>query len=159
MDERVNERANERVNERPLVDWPAVLRGAIAGLVVIVPVTVLRALVSHRVHDFDHSAWAAPFFFAILVAYAVAGWVAGRSTPGAPLSNGALAGLGSVVLWLPLRIAIWAIRDDHRGLFTGAHPTMTVAQVFGALVLAAAFGILGALLAARKVRSSAGVVR
>ena len=153
----MDERVDGRVNERPLVDGTAVLRGAIAGLVVIVPVTVVRALVSHGVHDFDHSAWAVPFFFAILVAYAVGGWVAGRSVPNAPLSNGALAGLGSVVLWLPLRIAIWAIRNDHRGLFTGTHPTMTVAQVFGALVLAAAFGILGSLLAARKVRSAKGV--
>ncbi len=150
----MNDRASEGVDERPVVDGIAVLRGAIAGLVVIVPVTVVRALVSHHVHDFDHSAWAAPFFFAILVAYGVAGWVAGRSTPGAPLTNGALAGFGSVVLWLPLRIAIWAIRDDHRGLFTGAHPTMTVAQVFGALVLAAGFGILGSLLGSRHVRAA-----
>jgi hypothetical protein len=141
-------------DERSFVDGVGVLRGAIAGLVVIVPVTVVRALVSHRVHDFDHSAWAIPFFFLILLAYGVAGWVAGRSMPTAPLSNGALAGLGSVVLWLPLRVIIWAIRNDHRGLFTGADPVMTVGQIFGALVLAAGFGILGALLAARRARSA-----
>jgi hypothetical protein len=144
------------MSDGPLVDPAAVGRGALVGLVVIVPVTVLRAIVSHNVNDFDHSGWAIVFFFAILFAYGLAGWVAGSTATRAPLTNGALAGFGAIVLWLPLRILIWAIRHDHRGLFTGTRPAITVGELFGALVLAAALGIVGALLAARRVSRSAG---
>ena len=98
------------MNGSRLIDGIAIMRGALAGLVVIVPVTVARAVVSHSVTDFDHSGWAIVFFFAILLAYGLAGWVAGSSATGAPLTNGALAAFGAILLWLPLRIVIWAIR-------------------------------------------------
>ena len=146
------------MNDGALIDRTAIVRGALAGLVVIVPVTVLRAVVSHRVADFDHSGWAVVFFFAILFAYGLSGWVAGHSAVRAPLTNGAIAGFGAIALWLPLRVLIWAIRHDHRGLFTGARPAITVGGLFGNVVLAAAVGIIGALLAARRVSRSAGPV-
>lgn len=146
------------VSDGPLVDTTAVVRGALAGLVVIVPVTVARAIVSHRVSDFDHSAWAVLFFFAILFAYGLAGWVAGGSASRAPLTNGALAGLGALVFWLPLRILIWAIRHDHRGLLSGPRPAITVGELFGALVLGTAVGIIGALLGARRASRSSGSI-
>jgi hypothetical protein len=146
------------VNGSRLIDGTAIVRGALAGLVVIVPVTVARAVVSHSVTDFDHSGWAVVFFFAILFAYGLAGWVAGSSATGAPLTNGALAAFGAIVLWLPLRIVIWAIRHDHRGLFSGARPAITPGELFGAFVLGAALGIIGALIAARRVARSTGPV-
>jgi hypothetical protein len=146
------------VNGSRLIDGTAIVRGALAGLVVIVPVTVARAVVSHSVTDFDHSSWAVVFFFAILFAYGLAGWVAGSSATGAPLTNGALAAFGAIVLWLPLRIVIWAIRHDHRGLFSGARPAITPGELFGAFVLGAALGIIGALIAARRVARSTGSV-
>jgi hypothetical protein len=146
------------VNGSRLIDGTAIVRGALAGLVVIVPVTVARAVVSHSVTDFDHSGWAVVFFFAILFAYGLAGWVAGSSATGAPLTNGALAAFGAIVLWLPLRIVIWAIRHDHRGLFSGARPAITPGELFGAFVLGAALGIIGALIAARRVARSTGSV-
>lgn len=141
-----------------LIDAAAVARGALAGLVVVVPVTVTRAVVSHHVADFDHSGWAILFFFAILFAYGLAGWVAGSTAGRAPLTNGALAGFGTILLWLPLRVLIWAIRHDHRGLFTGSRPAITLGELFGAVVLGAAIGIIGALIAARRVSGSAGSV-
>ena len=146
------------MNGSRLIDGTAIVRGALAGLVVIVPVTVARAVVSHSVTDFDHSGWAVVFFFAILFAYGLAGWVAGSSATGAPLTNGALAAFGAIVLWLPLRIVIWAIRHDHRGLFSGARPAITPGELFGAFVLGAALGIIGALIAARRVARSTGSV-
>jgi hypothetical protein len=146
------------VNGSRLIDGTAIVRGALAGLVVIVPVTVARAVVSHSVTDFDHSGWAPVFFFAILFAYGLAGWVAGSSATDAPLTNGALAAFGAIVLWLPLRIVIWAIRHDHRGLFSGARPAITLGELFGAFVLGAALGIIGALIAARRVARSTGSV-
>ena len=117
------------MSAREVVDRNAVARGALAGLVVIVPVTVARAIASHGVADFDHSGWAVLFFFFILGAYGIAGWVAGTSAPDAPLTNGALAALGAILLWLPLRIVIWVIRRDHHGLFTGSQPAITLGTV------------------------------
>jgi hypothetical protein len=144
------------VSAREVVDRNAVARGALAGLVVIVPVTVARAIASHGVADFDHSGWAVLFFFFILGAYGIAGWVAGTAAPDAPLTNGALAALGAIVLWLPLRIVIWVIRRDHHGLFTGSQPAITLGELFGAFVLGAAVGIIGALIAARQQAKRAG---
>jgi hypothetical protein len=144
------------VSEGPVLDRNAVARGALAGLVLIVPVTIARALASHGTSDFDHSGWAVLFFFFILGAYGVSGWVAGAAAPDAPLTNGALAALGAILLWLPLRVVVWLIRRDHHGLFTGAQPAITLGELFGAFVLGAAVGIVGALVAARQHAKRAG---
>jgi hypothetical protein len=131
------------------IAWPVVLRGACYGLAVIVPVTVLRVILDREVHDFDDSGWIYPLFVLILVAYGLAGWVAGRSRPDAPLTHGALAGLGAFVLWIPIRLVIWAVREVGRALFSGDDAALSPGQVFGQLVIAAAIGMLGAVVAAR----------
>jgi hypothetical protein len=131
------------------IDWRVVLRGSLIGLAVIVPVTVLRAVLDREIADFDDSGWIYPLFVLILVGYAAAGWVAGRSRPDAPLAHGALAGLGVLVLWIPIRVVIWAAREDGRGLFSGDRAVLAPGQLFGAIVIAAALAMLGALLAAR----------
>lgn len=136
------------------VDWRVVLRGACYGLAVIIPVTVLRAVLDAEVHDFDDSGWIYPLFVLILVAYGLAGWIAGRARPDAPLSHGALAGLGAFALWIPIRVVIWAVREDGRALFSGDDAALSPGQVFGQLVIAAAIGMLGAVVAARITRRS-----
>jgi hypothetical protein len=131
------------------IDWRVVLRGALVGLAIIVPVTVLRVVLDREITDFDDSGWIYPLFVLILVGYATAGWVAGRSRPDAPLAHGALAGLGVLVLWIPIRIVIWAVREDGRGLVSGDHAALSPGQLFGAFVIAATLAMLGAVLAAR----------
>ena len=137
------------------IDWCVVLRGALVGLAIIVPVTVLRVILDREISDFDDSGWIYPLFVLILVGYATAGWVAGRSRPDAPLAHGALAGLGVLVLWIPIRIVIWAVREDGRGLVSGNRAVLGAGQVFGAFVIAATLAMLGALLAARLTNRSA----
>jgi hypothetical protein len=131
------------------IDWRVVVRGALFGLAVIVPVTVLRVILDREVHEFDDSGWIYPLFILILIAYGLAGWVAGRARPDAPLTHGALAGLGAFVLWIPIRVIIWAVREDGRALFSGNDAALSPGQVFGQLVIAAAIGMLGAVIAAR----------
>jgi hypothetical protein len=131
----------------------AILRGALLGLVVIVPVAVLYALLDRAVDDFQNSGWAPLFALAIVAAYLVAGVGAGRIALDAPLSNGALAGLGALVLWLPLRMLIWAMRDATNGLFTGTDPVFSASRLLGQAALAVGLGALGAYFAARKARS------
>jgi hypothetical protein len=53
------------------------------------------------------------------------------------------------VLWIPVRIAIWLVRDQHKGLFTGHSPALRPGQLFGQVVIAAGFGMLGGYLGAR----------
>lgn len=131
------------------IDWRVVLRGALVGLAVIVPVTVLRVVLDREVSDFDDSGWIYPLFILILLAYGAAGWVAGSARPDAPLTHGALAGLGAFVLWIPIRIVIWVVREDGRGLVSGDDAALRPGQVFGQLVIAAALAMLGAIIAAR----------
>ncbi len=134
------------------LDWPAIARGAAVGLLVIVPVSIVRAALDRDVTDFNHSGWVFPLSVLILVAYLLAGWVAGRSVPQAPLTHGSLAGLGSVLLWIPIRIVIWVVREDGRGLVTGDRPALPLGGVFGALVIGVGFGMLGGILGARAAR-------
>jgi hypothetical protein len=132
--------------------WPVILRGATAGLSVIVPVTILRAILDRDVTDFNNSAWVYPLFILLLAAYVLAGWVAGRGAPETPLTHGALAGLGSVVLWIPIRIVIWVVREQGRGLVSGNRAALPPSQVFGALVISVGLGMLGGIMGARRRR-------
>ncbi len=131
------------------------LRGSLAGLAVIVPVTVVRVLLDRELTDFDDSGWVYPLFVLILAAYFLAGWVAGRAEAETPLMHGTLAGVGVLVLWIPIRIVIWAVREDDRGLFRGRDASLRPGQVFGNLVIAATFAMVGALLASRRAGAAA----
>ena len=69
--------------------------------------------------------------------------------PDAPLTNGTLAGLGALVIWLPIRVVIWAAREDGRGLFSGHNAALPPGQLFGALVIAAGLGMVGGFVSER----------
>ncbi len=142
------------------VDWRSIARGALAGLGVVVAVALLSAVLDHELTDFDDSGWQYPLFVLVLVAYSLAGWVgqwssARRGTGGTPLTVGALSGLGVLACWLPIRVLIWVVRDESRGLFTGDDPALRPGQVFGHIVIAAGLGMLGAFLATRTARHTA----
>jgi hypothetical protein len=151
--------------ERPLapprprgVVWPAVAVGAGVGLAVLVVVAATRAVLDRRVDDFDESWWTLPLFVLLVSGYFAAGWVAQRraadaGAADAPLTHGALAGLGAFVAWVPLRVVIWLVRDEDRGLFRDADAALRPGQVFGALVIAAGIGLLGAYVASWQARS------
>ena len=69
--------------------------------------------------------------------------------PKPAISWGTLAGIGAFVAWIPLRIAIWLVRDEHRALVGGGDAALRPGQVFGALVIAAGLGLIGGFVAAR----------
>src|SRR5262249_55990472 len=89
---------------------------------------------------------------ALLVARAFvpAGAYAARLARAAPLTNGALAGLGAFLVWLPLRLLIWATRSGDQGLVSGHDPVFRPGQLFGFLVISTALGMLGGFLASRR---------
>ena len=131
-----------------------VLRGALLGAGLIFLISVGGALVDRAVDDFDDSGWPVTVFLAILVAYGVAGWTAERLATVNPLTTGALAGLVAFAIWVPVRISIWAVRDDSRGLVAGDDPVFSLGGVFANLVFAATLGMVGALLSWRLARGS-----
>ena len=42
--------------------------------------------------------------------------------------------MGAFVLWVPVRVAIWLVRDEDRGLFSGHSPALRPGQILGHLV-------------------------
>lgn len=132
----------------------AIGRGALVGFVALLPVVLVIALLERGIDEFDTSAWAAVSFVLLLGVFLLAGWAAGTVRPDAPLTNGSLAGLGTFVIWIPLRILIWAVRGGQ-GLVSGEDPVLNPGAILMAFVLAGTFGLLGALLAARRARRSA----
>jgi hypothetical protein len=146
-------------DDAAVVHWPAVLRGALVGLGVLVVVSVLEAALDRNLDSFHDSAWIYPLFVLVLLGYGFAGWTAGRVAPGSALTNGTLAGVGSFVLWIPVRIVIWLVRDEDRGLFTGHSPALRPGQVFAHLAIAAGLGMLGAYLGARSLTRTRRVDR
>lgn len=141
-------------DNQKILSWPSITRGALAGLAIVVVAAIARAVLNHQMDDFKKSIWVYLLFVLVLVGYFVAGYVAGRARPDTPLANGALAGLGTVVLWIPIRVVIWAIREDGHALLKGNQAILRPGQIFGALVISTALGMVGALIAARRSRTT-----
>jgi hypothetical protein len=135
-----------------VIDRHAVTRGAAIGLLLFVPISALRVLIDHNVSDFDHSAWAPLFALAIFAVYGISGFAAARIASDAPYSNGIVGAIGAFLLWVPIRILIWVVRDSDQHLFTGTTPVFTPARVLGQIVFAAALGAIGGVIAARRAR-------
>ncbi len=133
-----------------VIDPHAVARGAAIGLLLFVPISALRVLIDRSVEDFDHSGWAPLFALAIFAVYAIAGFVAARIATDAPYSNGIVAAIGALALWLPIRTVIWAIRDSSQSLFGGTDPVFTPGRILGQVVFAAALGAIGGVVASRR---------
>jgi hypothetical protein len=134
-----------------LIHWRPVLLGALVGLGLLLALSVTSAILDHYLSDFDNSGWIYPLFVGVIVSYGVAGFLAGRGAPDGPLTNGTLAGLGSFVMWIPIRILIWVVRDEDKGLFSGHSAVLRPGQIFGHVVIASALGMLGGWIGARAV--------
>ena len=140
------------LDARATVHWPAVGRGALLGLALIIPTTIVAAVLDRAIDDFEDSGWRVLLALLVVLAFVPAGAYAARLARDAPLTNGALAGLGAFVLWIPVRVLIWLTRDDNQGLVSGRDPVFRLGQVFGFLVISTALGMLGGAIAMRRRR-------
>lgn len=145
--------ASPEFDEHAVVNWQAIARGALVGLALIIPVAILSAVLDRAVDNFEDSGWRVPLALLVMLAFVPAGAYAARLAHNAPLTNGALAGLGAFLLWLPLRLLIWLTRDDNQGLVSGNDPVFRPGQIFGFLVISAALGMVGGYLASRRRRA------
>jgi len=113
------------------------LLGAIAvGLAIVVPISATVRVLDRNVDDFDSSVWMWLPVVAIVAAYVVAGVVAGRGAPHAPLLHGAVAAVGTFAGWLGVRVAVPLVQGDDLGF--GLRTVLVNA------LLAIGFGLLGA---------------
>jgi hypothetical protein len=138
------------LDKHAVVNWPAVARGALLGFALIIPISIADAVLDRAVDNFEDSGWRVLLALLIVVVFVPAGGYAARLARDAPLTNGALAGLGALLLWLPVRVLIWLTRDDNRGLVSGRDPVFRLGQVFGFLVISTALGMLGGYLTSRR---------
>jgi hypothetical protein len=122
----------------------ALLRGALVGLSMIVPISIIVEILDRTVDDLDGSGWMVLAFLLVLGAYIVCGRIAGGLAPEAPLSHGALAALISFSGWLIVRVAIPLVQGDNLGFGLRA--------VFTNAMFACAFGLLGGALSMRDAR-------
>lgn len=140
------------LNTGAIIDWRAVARGALLGLALTIPISIVDALLDRSIDNFEDSGWRVLLALLLLATFVPAGGYAARFIRDGPLTNGALAGLGAFLLWLPVRVVIWLTRDDNRGLVSGRDPVFRLGQVFGFLVISTALGMLGGFLASRRQR-------
>jgi hypothetical protein len=138
------------LDNRAVIEWPAVARGALLGLALIIPTTIIGAMLDRSVDNFEDSGWRLLLALLVMAAFVPAGAYAARLAHDAPLTNGALAGLGAFVVWLPVRLLIWLTRDDNQGLISGSDPVFRPGQIFGFLVISTALGMVGGYLVSRR---------
>jgi hypothetical protein len=129
------------------IDWRVVVRAAVAGLSLIIPVVIIAEILDATIDDFSDSNWIFIPFVLILFAYAAAGYAGGRLAPDAPFTHGILAALGAFGTWLVFRVLERLARGEPleigpRGILTNAMFAAGLA-VFGAAVSNRAPDMLG----------------
>lgn len=120
-----------------MLQLDAVLKGAAVAIVIALPV----AIVANNIHD-DHpnSGWLTPLFFAVLVAFLLAGLVASRSATRYPYTNGAVAAFGGFLVMAVISVTVQAVAGDSIG----------VGRLVGTGLLAYGCGLTGAVAGVRR---------
>lgn len=135
------------------LDRAAVGKGAVAGLAVIVPVTIAGEVALAVVDDPCSNPVVLPIFVLILGGFGLAGFRAAQGTWVSPSRQGLLAGLAAFAGWLPLKVgkdAVFGgtfISDDCGG--DGGVAAALIGGVTVAL-LAMALGLVGSFVATRR---------
>jgi hypothetical protein len=143
------DRDGRAVNTRQrLIDPRAVGQGAVVGLLVIAPVSLVDLVLS-AVDGFDEGGWVFVLFGLILAGFFLAGFRAARRASAAPYTHGALGALAAFGLWLPLRVVTRALIGERLLGREGDAALDVVVAVVTVALLAMSFGILGGLVAAR----------
>jgi hypothetical protein len=130
------------------IDTRAVGRGALVGLCVIAPVSIIDLVLS-AVDQLDEGVVVFGLFIAILAAFFLAGFRAAHAARTAPYTHGALGALAAFGLWLPLRIVTRVLTGERLLGRAGDGPLDIAVALLTVALLAMSFGIMGGLLAAR----------
>jgi hypothetical protein len=132
---------NEARRDGLHVDWRVVVRGALSGLSLIIPIVIVIEVLDAKIHNFDSSGWVVLGFLLILFAFAAAGYAGGRLGPSAPNTHGILSALGALAVTLVVRVVERLARGQHLGF--GWRSAIADAM------FAAGLGLFGAAVAGR----------
>jgi hypothetical protein len=124
------------------VDWRAACTGAVVTLAVLEPPVQLVSALKGDDATGTESYWWVIAAVAVLVSFALGGWVAGRRRPSTPFLHGAAAAAIAYVVHLVVRTAIKLVLGDDPGL--APVNTVLVGQI------AISLGVLGAYVATRR---------
>ena len=133
------------------IDWRAAGVGAAVALAILEPpVQIISAL---KVDDTtgSESYWWVVGAVAVLVSFAVGGWVAARRRPATPFLHGAVAAAIAFLAHLVLRTLVKLAMGDDAGLAPAN--TVLVGQI------AISLGVIGAYVATRRHAPASGVKR
>lgn len=125
-----------------LIHLPAIEAGAVAALWVAVPAAVAGEVLVDG-EGGERSALALALTAVILAGCALGGFVAASARREAPLSHGAVAALAAYVVVQGAGVVLLAVRGEE---------IRVVAILFNAM-LASSVGLLGAMVATRRVAS------
>jgi hypothetical protein len=130
------------------LDRRALTRGALYGLAVIAPVSIGVEILD-AVDVLARGPVVFIPFLAVLGAFFLAGYQAGKAARGAPYTHGALAGLAAFTAWLTLRMATHLALGERLLGKEGDTTVTVVLTVATVALLSMSGGILGGLLGAR----------
>lgn len=101
-----------------LISWIDVGRGAGAGAGVLILGGIGFSFLQTEALETPEFRFGV--FLLQIAAFATAGCIAGFAVSDAPASNGLLAALGTILVWVPVRAAIWfeSQRDSGTKLFS-----------------------------------------
>lgn len=118
------------------IEWGAVRAGALAAIAICLPVSILGKVL---IDDPEHSSATPVVFLAVLVGFAVGGWVAAKRSTDSPYTAALLSSLGAFVLIQAVTIISLALRDKE----------INVVVIISNAFFAYASGLLGAAIVAR----------
>src|SRR5258706_15268158 len=120
-----------------MLQLDAVLKGAAIAIVISLPV----AIVANIIHD-DHpdSGWLTPLFFAVLLAFVLAGFVGSRSASSYQYTNGAISALAGFVVMAIISVIVQVVAGESIGL----------GKLVATALLAYGCGLTGAVAGTRK---------
>ena len=130
------------------IDRRALARGALYGLAIIVPVSIVVEVLD-AVDVLSRGLMVFVPFLAILGAFVLAGFQAAKAARSSPYSHGVLAGLASFTAWLTLRMATHLVLGERLLGKEGDTAVTVVLTVATVALLSMSGGILGGLLARR----------
>ncbi|MGB2758246.1 MAG: hypothetical protein WBD02_11370 [Acidimicrobiia bacterium] len=132
--------------ETPLISWIDVARGAGAGAGILILGGVGFGFLSSDIlgtTDFRFYV-----FLLQLAAFFLAGYTAGYAVDDAPASNGMVAALGTIAVWVPVRALLWHMNQRSEGVKLFSDQAISVPLLIAACGLAVIVGIAAAYIGA-----------
>lgn len=126
---------------RIVLEVDALRAGFVPGACYAALIAVMAAIGGRPGDDPGSAMWVFALWAALLLAYTLAGYGAGRVRPLMPLTHGIVTGLATSAAWLVCRAVVAATRDIG--------PVVSLAVIASNVVLGSSFAMFGAMLATR----------